>query len=96
MGTEIFVESLSDKKLSHKLVLLAKNIEGYRNIIELITASNLHNNSQIKVSFELLKKFSSSLVCLSGPISSEISYLILMGKTNAEIRERIQFYQNIF
>ncbi len=96
LWTEIFVESFSDPKMSHKLVLLAKNIDGYRNIIELITASNLHNHSQVKVSFELLKKFSSSLVCLSGPISSEISYLILMGKTNTEIKERIQFYQGIF
>jgi len=43
MGTEINVESLLDSNINHKLVLLAKNLNGYKNIISLTSKASLDN-----------------------------------------------------
>lgn len=98
LWAEVFVDSSLDKNLSHKLVLLAKNKDGYKNLLELISASYIDSskNYQASISFETIKKFSGSIACLSGPISSEISYALLTGKTDEEIYEMIRFYQSIF
>jgi len=37
MWVEIFMKSSIDEKLKHKLVLLAKSLKWYQNIIELLT-----------------------------------------------------------
>ncbi len=96
LWAEIFVESPFDTKLSHKLVLLAKNYDGYKNIIELITYSNIYSQSWARVNFETLKSLSHNIICLSWPISWEIAYFILMGKSDDEIGKRIQWYQSVF
>ncbi len=98
LGTEIYTQSSVDPKLQHKLVLLAKSHTGYKNIIELVTASHLesvHHNLPV-LSFDHLKKFSSDIICLSGPVSGELSYYLLSGKNESEVLDRIHFYQNIF
>ncbi len=41
MWVEVFVQSSLDPKLKHKLVLLAKSLKWYQNIIALLTKSNL-------------------------------------------------------
>jgi DNA polymerase III alpha subunit len=43
MGTEINVESILDSNISHKLVLLAKSLNGYKNIIALTSKASLDN-----------------------------------------------------
>lgn len=99
LGTEIYTQSSVDPKLSHKLVLLAKNYNGYKNIIELTTSSHLSTTSKTSLpilSFDTLKQYSQDIICLSGPVSSEISYYLLSGKSTAEVVERIAFYQSIF
>ncbi len=97
LGSEIYVKSQSDTSLNHKLVLLAKSWEGYRNIIALASKASLDNAGQTPaVSFEDLKEYSKDVVCLSGPIGWEISYYILSGKSQEDIYKRIQEYQAIF
>jgi len=44
MWVEIFVQSSLDPKLQHKLVLLAKSLQWYRNIISLLTQWNLEED----------------------------------------------------
>ena len=46
MWVEIFVKSSLDEKLKHKLVLLAKSLKWYQNIIELLTKSNLSTSEE--------------------------------------------------
>ena len=41
LWTEIFIESYLDPKLNHKLVLLAKSLAGYRNILSLVSKASL-------------------------------------------------------
>jgi DNA polymerase III alpha subunit len=53
MGTEINVESVLDSNISHKLVLLAKSLDGYKNIIALTSKASLENAGKIpKIVFE--------------------------------------------
>lgn len=104
LWTEIYVESVLDSKINHKLVLLAKSLNGYRNIIELTTKANLGINwiwKVPKIQFSDIeelkeKKGDLEIVCLSGPFSGEIPYFILAGKNDDEIISRINDYKNIF
>jgi len=97
LGSEVFVRSESDQKLNHKLVLLAKSLKGYQNIIALVSKASLDNPGQTPaIEFMDLKEFSEDVVCLSGPIGGEIPYYILSGKSEEEVYKRIQEYQDIF
>ncbi|NVP17200.1 DNA polymerase III subunit alpha [Candidatus Gracilibacteria bacterium] len=102
LGTEIYVESSLDSKINHKLVLLAKSLNGYRNIISLVSKASLDNpSSTSKIKFDdivILKEEVGDLeiVCLSGPISGEIPYYILSGKEDNQILDRIKLYQEVF
>ncbi|MFA5917367.1 MAG: DNA polymerase III subunit alpha [Candidatus Gracilibacteria bacterium] len=94
LGSEIFIEGVLDKNINHKLVLLAKSKNGYNNLIEIITKTNLDGGGRI--SLEDIKPFTNDLIALSGPISGEIPFYILSGKKDEEIIERIKAYQNVF
>ena len=97
MGTEILVESGLDPAISHKLILLAKNLEGYKNIIALTSKASLESEGKIsQVTIDMLREHSEYLVCLSGPITGEIPYYILCGKSDEVILDRIKEYQDIF
>lgn len=104
LWAEIFVQSSLDEKLNHKLVLLAKNHEGFKNLITLISKASLDNPwTTAKIRYEdiveLKEKQTDSdlkLVCLSGPISWEIPYYILSWKNDDEIVKRINDYKWVF
>ena len=102
LWTEIFVVSSLDSSVSHKLVLLAKSLKWYQNIISLTSKASLDNPwRQAKIDFSdiiELKKNSPDLeiICLSGPISWEIPFYILSWKTEEQIFEKIKEYQEIF
>lgn len=58
----------------YRLTLLAKNEEGYKNLIQLVTKSNLEGfYYKPRVDKELLRMHSAGLICLSGGPSSELS-----------------------
>jgi len=94
---EIFLESSLDKSLYHKIVLLAKNLKWYKNIIKLATISHLNNFwTKQFITFNDLKKYSNDIICLSGPIEWEISYYILSWQDEQKIVNRIKEYEDIF
>ncbi len=85
-----------DKDQSH-VVLLAKNIEGYKNLIRIITEAHLGGfYYKPRIDFDLLEKYSEGLIVLSGGcLSGEIHKLIKDGQvTRAE--KVAQKYQQIF
>ena len=97
LWSEVFVKSETDERLNHKLVLLAKSGEWYRNIIALASKASLDNAGQTPaIEFSDLKEFSKDVVCLSWPIWGEIAYYILSGKSQEDIHDRIKQYQDIF
>ncbi len=107
LWAEVFIESSLDPKLEHKTVLLAKNFQWHKNIINIISKSNLDNPWKTpKISLDNIKKLKNSLwkdydvdleiICLSGPMTWEIPYYILCWKSDKEILAKIRDYQNIF
>lgn len=56
-----------------RLILLAKNEKGYKNLIQLVTTSNLEGfYYRPRVDMELLKKYSDGLVAISPAMNSKI------------------------
>lgn len=102
LWVELFVKSSLDNKINHKLVLLAKSLVWYQNIISLVSKASLDSDTIVpSISLVYLLEFKKSvekldIVCLSWPITWEIPFFILSWKTNKDILERIQFYQEIF
>jgi len=66
-------------------VLLAKSLQGYRNLLTIVSKGSLDNPGQTPtIDFSYLQEYKASLpqrdlelVCLSGSASSEIAYYIL-------------------
>ncbi|MFA6090947.1 MAG: DNA polymerase III subunit alpha [Candidatus Gracilibacteria bacterium] len=81
-----------------EIVLLAKNVEGYKNLIDMVTESWLEGmyNGRPRIDFELLEKYKSHLIGLSGSIMGEIPQHITTGKSEEYIRSRIAYYEGIF
>ncbi len=82
----------------YSLVLLAKNLDGYKNLIHLITEAYLHGNvgAKAQIDFPLLEKYREHIIALSGDLSGELAQHVVSGKDNAFLLERINYYQNIF
>lgn len=82
----------------YEIVLLAKNYTGYRNLIELVTASQLewYYNGRPRIDFELIEKFRDWIIMLSGSMYGEIPQMISTGKEESKIRERIAYYEWVF
>lgn len=57
-----------------RLVLLAKNIKGYKNLIKLVTDSHLEGfYYKPRIDRELIQKYNSDLICISPAFGGEIS-----------------------
>ena len=70
----------------YHLVLLARDEEGYRNLLQLCSRASLEGfYYKPRIDRELLEKYRSGLIALSGCVSGEIPELILSGRiTEAE------------
>ncbi|MCU0660465.1 MAG: DNA polymerase III subunit alpha [Candidatus Pacebacteria bacterium] len=88
-------ETNSGKRYYH-LTLLAKNLQGYRNLIRLVTLSNLEGYYyKPRVDKEILREYHEGIICLSGCMGGELSQTILRGdieKADTLVAE----YQDIF
>lgn len=64
----------------YHLTILAKNKEGYKNLIKLTTAAHLEGYYyKPRIDWEILEKHSNGLIVLSGCLNGEISQKILEG-----------------
>jgi len=93
--THLDKESGIDSKAYH-LVLLAKNNEGYKNLLRLTSIANIDGfYYKPRIDKDLLKKYSSGLIGLSACLNGEIARSIMSG--NIETAERVlNEYQEIF
>lgn len=103
IGCEVYVaprsrfdrEGKADSDLKH-LVLLAQNETGYRNLMGLVTDSNLEGfYYKPRVDRELLSRYAEGLIGLSACLSGEIPSLIIQGR-EAEARELAGRYAEMF
>ncbi|HIV02312.1 MAG TPA: DNA polymerase III subunit alpha [Candidatus Aphodoplasma excrementigallinarum] len=84
-----------DSDLSH-LVLLAKDNDGYHNLIKLVSDASIEGfYYRPRVDHDLLRRYSGGLVCLSACLAGEIPKLLLAGDY-AGARERALLYQDIY
>jgi len=103
IGVEIYIAPRSmfskvakvDTEPYH-LVLLAKNFEGYLNLLQLVTKAHLEGYYYVpRVDKDLLKKYSKNLFALSACLGGEIPKLIMTGNLE-KAEEKALEYQNIF
>ena len=80
----------------YPIVLLAKDLSGYRNLCKLSSIAFLEGfYYQPRIDREVLSLYREGLICLSGPMNSSVSTMIWMGK-DSEFREEIRWYHQLF
>ena len=100
IGVEAYIvkdRTIKEKKeYRNHLVLLAKNTEGYHNLIKLVSEGNITGfYNRPRIDFELLKKYSGGLIALSACIAGSPQRAIKNGKEDEAIKE-INKYQKLF
>jgi DNA polymerase III alpha subunit len=83
---------------TYQIVLIARDFEGYQNLIQLVTKSYLEGYyyGKPRVDFELLELHKTGLLALSGDHTGEIAQHVITGKDENFIRERLDFYENLY
>jgi DNA polymerase-3 subunit alpha len=79
-----------------RLVLLAKGVEGYQNLIKLVTFSHLEGfYYRPRIDYELLKKYSKDLVCISPSFNSDIANAVELAN-ESKAKEHADFFKEQF
>ena len=85
----------ADKRPYH-LTVLARNAQGYRNLVKLVTSSHLEGfYYRPRVDRELLKRYHQGLIVLSGCPSGEVPGLIAQGRVE-DATKAISWYREVF
>jgi DNA polymerase-3 subunit alpha len=103
VGCEMYVAgaSMTDRSPrtdnpTYHLTLLAKNNEGYRNLLRLSSAAHLEGmHREPRIDYALLSKHAQGLICLSGCMKGEVAQLMLAGRQE-DARSTIRRYQALF
>ncbi|OGN97684.1 MAG: DNA polymerase III subunit alpha [Chloroflexi bacterium RBG_13_51_36] len=102
IGCEVYVAATDrrSREAAHKthyhLTLLAKNENGYRNLLQLVTKSHLEGfYYKPRVDKELLKLHHDGLIALSGCAHGELARLILEGRKD-ELDRTASWYKEVF
>ena len=83
-------------KRYYHLTLLAKNLEGYKNLIKLVTLANLEGYYyKPRMDKEILRENSAGIIALSGCLGGELSQAVLRSDMN-KADELVREYQDIF
>lgn len=103
IGVEVFIceqgqkYDARDAKV-YSLILLAKNFNGYKNLIQLTTHAYLDGNvwNKPQIDFATLEKYAPDTIALSGDLTSELVQHVVSGKDTAFLLERIKYYERVF
>jgi DNA polymerase-3 subunit alpha len=103
LGCETYVASRTIKDKNDKvdrsgdhLILLAKNLKGYRNLVKLISiASNEGFYYKPRIDKEVLEKYSEGLVVSSACLGGEVAQNI-MNNAIPEAEETIKWFKRVF
>jgi DNA polymerase-3 subunit alpha len=104
VGCEVYIARRSRKEPHnkargngyHHLTLLARDNEGYKNLIRLASAAFVEGyHFRPRVDRELLAQHARGITCLSGCLASEFSQLCLQGK-EAEAEELAGTWRDLF
>ncbi len=103
IGVETYLtrHRLEDKRAKiddrpYHLILLAKNITGYKNLMKLISLSHLKGfYYKPRIDLEALERYHEGLICLTACLNGHIPSLLLNHK-DAEALEAAHWYQRVF
>jgi len=103
IGCEVYVAPRSrlDKQprlddSQYHLLLLARNMEGYRNLTELVSRAYLEGfYYKPRVDHELLERYSSGLIACSACLNGEIPEMLMAGK-DEEAANRASYYHELY
>ena len=104
IGCEVYVTRHYDHRLKdtdHKkyyhLILLAKNYEGYRNLMKLVSVGHLEGKyyDKPRISHEILEKYHENLICSSACLAGEIPQQIIAGNMEGA-SESVEWFKNLF
>ncbi|MBW1708284.1 MAG: DNA polymerase III subunit alpha [Deltaproteobacteria bacterium] len=92
IGCEVYVTPLDRHRREQRdpryhLVLLARNYQGYKNLVRLVTIANLEGfYYKPRVDFEVLRKYNKGLIALSACLQGQVPNLILSGQEEKALR----------
>lgn len=101
IGCEVYIDpsdTIKDQRKSFHLTLLARNNEGYKNIMKLLSKAYTENliGNKGKIKKEWFEEYKEGIIVLSGCLEGEIAYHILQGKEDKEIEKIVGFYVDVF
>ncbi len=80
----------------HHITLLAKDEDGYGNLVKLVSLSYLEGfYYKPRIDRDALSQYAKGLICLSGCLKSEINQALLSGNVE-KAKEDILFYKDLF
>lgn len=92
---ELSERNSSKTRLNH-LVLIAKDKQGYANLVKLVSIAHCEGfYYKPRINFELIKQYSEGLICLSACVQGEIADLILQ-KELQKAKETAKKYKELF
>ncbi len=84
------------KNQNFHLLLLAKNNEGYQNLMKLASIAHLDGYYyKPRLDHETLKKYSKGLICTSGCPAGEVAQSIIKDEFD-EAKKTVEWYQDVF
>lgn len=102
IGAELYLtpgsrhdKSVGNRQVYH-LILLAKNHQGYKNLMKLVSLGFLEGYYyRPRIDWELLEKYHQGLICSSACIEGEIASHLLNGEPQTAVK-RAAIYQQLF
>jgi DNA-directed DNA polymerase III (polc) len=99
IGCEAYV-SVGDHRVKEKgyyhLILLAKNYEGYKNLVKIVSTAHIEGMYyRPRVSHEVLEKYHEGLICSSACMAGEVPRAILAGDMT-KVDEVIEWHKKVF
>ncbi len=83
-------------KENYHLLLLAKNMTGYRNILKIVSHSNTEGfYYKPRVDHDFLAAHADGILCTTGCLGAEVPALLMKGK-ETEAYERLGWYADVF
>ena len=104
IGCEIYVTRHYDHRLKDKdhrsyyhLILLAKNYNGYKNLMKIVSTGHIEGKyyDKPRVSHEIVEKYSQDLVCCSACIAGEVPRAIIAGDMDGAMKA-IEWHKRVF
>lgn len=103
IGCEVYVTRGYDHKLKdnahrkyYHLILLAKNYEGYKNLMKIVSISHVEGSYyKPRVCHEVIEKYHENLICCSACLAGEVPHKIITGDI-AGAEEAVRWHKRVF